>query len=357
MELKRRKKSVRKLAEEVKRVTESPVEKRQSIQVKKVLSTGSTLLDLTISGNRKRGGGMPGGIIVEVFGPPGAGKTAILAELCASAQIKKGDVKFLDPEGRLDKEYCRIYGMDLEAEDYKRPDLVSEVFKEIWEWKPKSSKTINVIAIDSPAALSTELEMESIDKMGMKRGKEFSQGLRKTARIIANNNWLIACSNQLRTGPHGDFTPGGRGIPYYSSVRISIWEKEKIILTKSWQDKEEGDDGEEKKRKKVLVEKSIGIHSVCYIKKSTVDDPYRQVSIYILFGHGIDDLRGNLQWYKDMTGDTTYNCIDKSYMSMNRAIDFIEHNDLQDDIRERVIDLWEEIENKFAINRKPKKRR
>lgn len=345
MELKRRRKTTSQLAEEIKKVTESPVEKRKKISVKKVLSTGSTLLDLAISGNRRRGGGMPGGIIVEVFGPPGAGKTAILAELCASAQIKKGDVKFLDPEGRLDKEYCRIYGMDLEAEDYKRPDLVSEVFEEIWNWKPKSSKTINVIATDSLAALSTEAEMKGTDAYGMKRGKEFSEGLRKTARIIANNNWLIACSNQLRGGPQGDFTPGGKGIPYYSSVRISMYEKDKIIIKKKIGAKEKE------------VEKAIGIVSECYIKKSTVDDPYRKVPIYIVFGYGLDDIRGNLQWYKDMTGDTTYDCIDKNYKTMSAAIRFIEHNDLQDELKERVIDLWEDIEQKFATNRKPKERR
>lgn len=345
MELKRRKKSVRKLAEEIKKVTESPVEKRKVISVKKVLSTGSTLLDQAISGNRKRGGGVPGGIIMEVFGPPGAGKTAILAELCASAQAKKGDVKFLDPEGRLDKEYCRIYGMNLSDEDYKRPDLVSDVFKEIWKWEPESNDVINIIATDSLAALSTEMEMEDKDGYGMRRAREFSEGLRKTARIIANNNWLIACSNQIREGPKGEVTPGGKGIPFYSSLRIRIYEKQKITVEKKVGSKNR------------LIQKVIGIHSNCYIKKSTVDDPYREVPVYIVFGYGIDDVRGNLQWYKDMTGDTRYDCIDKSYVSMSKAIEFVEAECLQNHIKERVIDLWEEIENKFATNRKPKERR
>jgi len=41
------------------------------------ISTGSTLLDLAISGGRIRGGGLPGGILVEVFGPSGVGKTVL----------------------------------------------------------------------------------------------------------------------------------------------------------------------------------------------------------------------------------------------------------------------------------------
>ena len=61
MKLKRRKKSSKQLTEEVKKVTISPIEKSKKVEVKKVISTGSTLLDLAISGNRIRGGGVPGG--------------------------------------------------------------------------------------------------------------------------------------------------------------------------------------------------------------------------------------------------------------------------------------------------------
>ena len=70
-----------------------------------LLSTGSTLLDLAISGGVVRGGGIPGGIMVEIFGPSGSGKTSLLAEICASAIARGGRVRVLDPEGRLNREY------------------------------------------------------------------------------------------------------------------------------------------------------------------------------------------------------------------------------------------------------------
>ncbi|KKK50138.1 hypothetical protein LCGC14_3128010, partial [marine sediment metagenome] len=288
---------------------------------------------------------VPGGIIMEVFGPPGSGKTAVLAELCASAQAKKGDVKFLDPEGRLDQEYCRIYGMNIPKENYKRPDTVTEMMDLIYNWKPKSNDNINVIATDSIAALSTDLELGSEDKMGMRRAKEFSQGLRKTCRLIANNNWLIVCSNQLRESTFGEVTPGGKAVPYYSSLRIRVQEKEPVTLTRKIGSKNRE------------IKKSIGILSSCFIKKSTVDDPYREAPIYIIFGYGIDDIRGNLQYLKDMVGETTYDCVSKNYARMNDAIRYIEDNDLQGELKEKVIDLWEEIEDKFLINRKSKERR
>ena len=93
-----------------------------------VVSTGSTLLDLAISGGRIRGGGVPSGILLEIYGPSGTGKTAVLAEMCAATQVKGGHVKFLDPEARLDQEYMRIYGMELEKDEYYMPDTVNEVF-------------------------------------------------------------------------------------------------------------------------------------------------------------------------------------------------------------------------------------
>jgi RecA/RadA recombinase len=333
------------LVEQVRRGVESPAQElSESVDLSRVVSTGSTLLDLAISGGRRRGGGIPGGIIVEIYGSSGSGKTAILAEVCASAQYKGGQVKFLDPEARLDQEYCRIYGLSLQEEDYGRPDTVTQVFDEIWNWEPEPTEAINVIATDSLAALSTEMEMEDRDKMGMRRAKEFSEGLRKTCRIIANNNWLVVCTNQVREGDRGEFTPGGKGIPFYSSLRIRVAQKGKIVKAKSV--------GPKKKR----VEKVVGIHSECFVSKSTVDDPFRRAPVYIVFGLGIDDVRANLQWLKDMTGATKYECFDKGFVSMDAAIRYIEEHNLQRKLREEVIGLWEEIEQQFRIDRKPKER-
>ena len=57
-----------------------------------------------------------------------------------------------------------------------------------------------------------------------------------------------------------------------------------------------------------------------------------------------------------MTGETTYDCVSKNYSRMNDAIRYIEDNDLQNELKEKVIDLWEEIEDKFLISRKSKER-
>jgi len=339
-------KRVRRTAEEIVEETKNPTTAIDKKPIGSVVSTGSTLLDLAISGKVVRGGGVPGGILVEIFGPSSSGKTAVLAETAASVQAIGGDVEYKDPEGRLNKEYCRIYGAEI-TDNYSRPDTVKEMFKEIWSWTPANPKAVNMIAADSLAALSTELEMGDEDKMGMKRAKDFSEALRKTCRMIANNNWLIMCSNQERESPTGLVTPGGKAIPYYSSLRIR--------LTPSFKG------GKIKKKIKQgnkEIEKVIGIYSIAEVKKSSIDDPFRTAPVYIIFKIGIDDIRGNLQWYKDMTGSSGYFQLgtDKGFKSITDAIIHIEENNMESDLRELVIDLWEEIESKFEIKRKEKVR-
>ena len=163
-----------------------------------VVSTGCTLLDLEISGSRIRGGGIPSGIIVEIFGPSGFGKTALLSEISTSGQKRGGYVRLLDPEARIDKQYSKVFGMELDKTDYERPDTVKEVFDFIFGWKPNEPPegACNIVATDSLAALSSELEMSAKgDKMAGRRiAKDFNEGLRKTCRLIKKNNWLISLS-------------------------------------------------------------------------------------------------------------------------------------------------------------------
>ncbi|MFA5355255.1 MAG: hypothetical protein WC302_00755 [Candidatus Paceibacterota bacterium] len=359
-------------AQEVLKEIDSPVEERKKdYRFEKVLSTGSTVLDLCISGGRCLEGGIPGGVLMDIFGPSASGKTSLLSEILASAQSQGGETQVQDPEARLDEEYARIYGVEIDRKNYYRPDTVTECFERIQKWNPKNFNVINAAGVDSLAALSTDLEMgPKGDKMGMRRAKEFSQELRKTARIIANNNWVICCTNQVRDSDYGEVTPGGKGIPYYASLRLRVGQistierKYKIIgqeepeeIGRSRAARRAERDREKEKGESKELKKAVGIVSKVFIKKSTVDDPYRECEIYIIFNYGIDDVRGNLQYCKDMTGASRYACPDgKDYQAIEKAIAWVEQNELEKRLKGNTIDLWNEIEKKFKISRKPKVR-
>jgi recombination protein RecA len=309
-------------------------------------------LDLAISGGRVRGGGLPGGILVEAFGPSGSGKTVLLSEIAGGVQRQGGDIMFADPEARLNKQFASMFGLNLRDEDYSRPDTVTDLFKSIDEWEPTSfkKKKINGVFADSLAALSTKMEMDSKDgdKMGMRRAKEFSEALRKSARTLVKKNLLMVCSNQVRVnmdaGPYGQkyITPGGEAIGFYSSLRLrftkpeKIWDKQKMV-------------GKEVKR-------VIGVEVLIDVFKSSIWKPYRSASVYILFDYGIDDIRANLQYIKDFTKNTVYSIGDEKLdISLDKSIKIVEKNGWEDMLREQVIDLWEHIEAKFDSERKPKR--
>ena len=248
-----------------------------------IISTGSTLLDLNISGGRVRGGGLPGGILVEIFGPSGSGKTVLLSEIAGAVQRQGGEIKFADPEARLNKQFAKIFGLDLYDEDYSRPDTVPEVFGPVRTWKPHSTKVINGIFADSLAALSTDQEMgkDEGDKMGMRRAKEFSEECRKTCRILSQNNYLMVCSNQVRenigaTEYEVKFSsPGGMAIGFYASLRLRAMAPSKIKKTLS-------KDGDDDKKKKV-PERIIGVRTEIEVFKSSIWKPFRKAHVTILF--------------------------------------------------------------------------
>jgi protein RecA len=315
-----------------------------------VISTGSTLLDLTISGGRVHGGGLPGGILVEVFGPSGSGKTVLLSEIAGDVQRKGGDVIFQDPEARLDKQFAKIFGLELKEENYKRPNKVPEVFRAVRSWEPENPQTINGIFADSLAALSTTTEMdnEDGDKMGMRRAKEFSEELRKTCRIIKEKNYLMVCSNQVRinmdAGPYGQkyITPGGESVGFYSSLRLRALKPEKIKIKRKIANREET--------------RVIGVEVTIEVFKSSIWKPFHTAPVTILFDYGIDDVRANLQFIKDYSKHSVYTLggegLDKS---LNEAIKIIEDDHLEEQLKEEVIDLWEAIEKEFKTERKSKR--
>lgn len=316
-----------------------------------MISTGSTLLDLAISGGRKRGGGLPSKILVEIFGPPGSGKTVLLCEIAGAIQRIGGDIMFNDPEARLNKQFASMFDLNTKKIIINQPDTVTEIIDGIKVWKPKTKAKVHGIATDSLAALSTKLEMDDPkgDKMGMRRAKEFSEGLRKICRIINQKNYLMVCSNQIRQNAGaGKFeeqitTPGGKALAFYASVRLRVFSPIKVKKKIKIKGKE--------------VTRVTGVKAKIEVYKNSVDAPYRTADIYIQFDYGIDDIRANLQYLKDFNKTTTY-CLYKKSLgdSMEKAISTIERLNLEKELKEAVIDLWEEIEEMFKVKRIKKRR-
>lgn len=315
---------------------------------KGVISTGSTLLDLAISAGRTHGGGLPGGIIIEIFGKESSGKTVICCETGGNIQRQDGDLIFHDAEGRLDEQFSRMLGMKITDRNYYQPKLVREIYSPIYEWKPEG-KGIHGIITDSLAALSTDTEMEKIegDKMGGRRAKEFSEGFRKTRLIIRQNNYLMLCTNQIRdtfnTFGRKTDSSGGWAIRFYSSLRLETEISNHLLSKVTVAGKE--------------ISREVGIRVNVKVAKNSIWKPYRSAPLTILFDYGIDDVRENLQFLKDYSKENVYH-LDGHHLhiSLKESIAIIEKEQLEDKLREAVILRWNEIESQFNSNRKPKMR-
>ncbi len=347
------KRTGKKLSQQVKAHVSQPPDKVDRFDTDvPIVSTGCTLLDLAISGGRFNEGGIPGGILAEIFGPAGCGKTMLLCEIAGDVRRRGGQVMFRDPEARINKQFARLFGLDIDDKkvDYDMPSTVPEVFEPVRKWKLKDDSLVNGAFADSLTALTTQWEEEGKDQYGMRRAKEFSEQCRLTCRHVTEGNILMMFSNQVRVnidaGTYGQkfSTPGGMAIGFYCSLRLRCSSPRRIKKIVRVAGKE--------------LTKTIGMETDVEVYKNSVWEPYHTAKVFLLYEYGIDDVRGNLTYLKTMTASTTYTIDGRTSLgqSVEKAIRRVEKDDLVDKLRDKVISLWHEVEEKFRTARKPKRR-
>ena len=244
--------------------------------VKRWISTGSRQLDYIIA--NRRDGGLPEGRIVEIFGPPSIGKSHIAIQIAKSTQQLGGIVVYIDTENATSVENLSLLGVDISkrfvyVDTHCTEEVLSITESTIMKAKAMNKNVPITIIWDSVAASSPKAELVGdYDKetIGL-QARAISKGMRKITGVIANQNVLMICLNQIRTKigvMYGDptTTPGGKAIPFHSSVRIKLGAGQRI----------------ESKDKEV-----IGINVSAKTIKNKVSAPFRTCNFEIHFGIGI----------------------------------------------------------------------
>ena len=180
------------------------------------LSTGFPSLDAALGI-----GGLPRGRIVELFGPASSGKSTLALQVIAHLMANGLAAAWIDAEHVFDAAQAARLGIDVERLPVVRPDSAEQALEMARQLA--SSGALDLIAIDSAAALVPQMELETtLGESGPGlQSRVLASGLRKLAAAARRSDTAILALNQTR-GSEDEVSAGGPPLKLHAAVRIGL---------------------------------------------------------------------------------------------------------------------------------------
>lgn len=333
------------------------------------VSTGSTMLNLAISGNPNHG--FAKGRYYRFVGDSASGKTFLSLTCLAEAAINPAfkDYRFIydDVEGGAMMDIARFFGKSV-AERLEPPALRKNepVFSQtIEEFYFHIDDALNekrpfIYVLDSMDGLDSKEDSEKFEaqKKAHRKGKDaagsYGTGKAKVnssyirrvcARLRKNGSILIVISqtrDNLGFGFEKKTNAGGKALKFYAC--LEMWSSVAGHIKKNVKGKD----------------RELGTFCQVRVKKNRVTGRDRTVVVPIYHSIGIDDLGSCVDylveekhWAKKK--GVGINAPELQIQgSRDKIIRHIEKKGLEKDVRAIVSDVWDEIESGCVIKRKPR---
>lgn len=185
------------------------------------LPTGFPSLDAALGA-----GGISRGVITEIFGPASSGKTALLLQTIAHGQRLGNTAAWIDAEHVFDAAFAAHLGVDLARMPVTSPESAEEALEMARRFA--SSGAVDLVAIDSAAALVPRLELEAgLGSSGAGvQSRVLASELRRLAQVAQRAGTAIVLLNQTRFRPAtpgaGETSSGGPSIKLHAAVRLAL---------------------------------------------------------------------------------------------------------------------------------------
>jgi RecA/RadA recombinase len=369
--------------------------RRGGVNPKDLLKTGSTVLDLAISGDRR--GGFPKGKYIWMVGDSSSGKTFLmltcLAEASINPEFKNYRLIYDNAEDGALMDMAKYYGEAM-AERTEPPAWgIYEELKGVMVFKPDPPKKQenaaysqriedfyynlddaltraeeggepfiylldSMDALDSKYAEAKFQEAKKEGRGGAKAKGDYGDGkakknstyLRGMVQRLSDTGSILVILSQTRDNidagmfDEQQVAAGGKALKFYATVQLWSSVAAKI--------------------KKTVAGRDIIVGVMCRVKtkKNRLTGKERTVEFPIYYGSGIDDIGGMVDyltywkfWPKNKTGVINATAdFDEIEERREPLIKWLEDNDMRADLEEVVADAFAEVERRAAVERKPK---
>ena len=254
-------------------------------EITSVIPTGIEVLDKFGLGV----GGIPGGRVVEIFGPKSSGKTTMAYSTIANAQKLGWLVVYCETENAYEKARAESLRVDTTTLVVVQPERTEDVARVIIETlkavRAEDKDTPILLVWDSLAATSTKKELEG--DIGDAQMADKARLLNQVIRIVShaltrlNAAWLIINQTREKIGVmfgSPETTPGGNAIRFQAThqVRVSAGK----VLTEGGQ--------------------PIGMEVKFKVVKNKVAPPQRELMAHLIYDKGWDEEWNTVNHAKEM---------------------------------------------------------